>query len=260
VQSGDISFDSSTDIAATEIIEIYYKNGNIECREYLLNNKRHRLDGPAVKTRYANAENRRRIAVSSLNSPILEIKETYFENGNLRSRECFLEGELHRLDGPAYEGFYLDGILLFREWRQNGLLHRLDGPACQEFYKNGALSLHVWYVNNSKHRLNEPAYEAFSEHGKLISRQWYQDDKLHRIGAPAYEEFHHNGALKKHIWCEDGLFHRLDGPAWESFFSNGKRDEFDYWLYDEILTPSEHRQQVALMKLTAKISDRGVSL
>jgi hypothetical protein len=41
------------------------------------------------------------------------------------------EGELHRLEGPAWE--YKDG---YKEWWVNGKLHRLDGPAME--YLNGA--------------------------------------------------------------------------------------------------------------------------
>jgi hypothetical protein len=66
---------------------------------YYLNNKLHRLDGPAIE--HANGT------------------KSWYQNGLL-----------HRIDGPAIE--YPGGS---KHWYQNGLLHRLDGPARE--YLNG---------------------------------------------------------------------------------------------------------------------------
>jgi len=47
--------------------------------------------------------------------------------GILLENECkhwLVNGELHREDGPAYEG--ADGV---KAWYRNGLAHREDGPA-----------------------------------------------------------------------------------------------------------------------------------
>jgi hypothetical protein len=62
---------------------------------YYLNNKLHRIDGPA------------------------EIWVT-------GTKEWWQNGKLHRDDGPAVE--YSNGI---KAWYQNGLRHRLDGPAIE---------------------------------------------------------------------------------------------------------------------------------
>ena len=69
-----------------------YPNGN---KEWYLNGKHHREDGPAVE-RF---------------------------NGH---KEWFLNGKLHREDGPASE--WPDGE---KWWYLNGKLHREDGPACE---------------------------------------------------------------------------------------------------------------------------------
>jgi hypothetical protein len=50
-----------------------------------------------------------------------------------------LDGNLHRLDGPAIE--YCDGD---REWYVNDMLHREDGPAVER--ANGGEK--EWYFNN----------------------------------------------------------------------------------------------------------------
>ena len=65
-------------------------NGN---KEWFLNGKRHREDGPAVER----------------------------TNG---TKEWYLDGYLHREDGPAVEWDSGD-----KEWYLNGRLHREDGPA-----------------------------------------------------------------------------------------------------------------------------------
>ncbi|CAB4196751.1 hypothetical protein UFOVP1290_271 [uncultured Caudovirales phage] len=49
----------------------------------------------------------------------------------------YLEGELHREDGPAVE--YPDGT---KEWWLEGKLHREDGPAVE--YPDGTKE---WYLN-----------------------------------------------------------------------------------------------------------------
>jgi hypothetical protein len=72
---------------------------NGDC-EWYQNDKRHRLDGPAIEC----------------------------ANGD---RYWYQNGKLHRADGPAIE--YANGT---RYWYQNGKLHRLDGPAVE--WANGS--------------------------------------------------------------------------------------------------------------------------
>ena len=63
--------------------------------------------------------------------------------------EYRLNGQLHRIDGPAVE--YLDG---YKEWYANGKRHRLDGPAIE--WSDGHKE---WWVNGKLHRLDGPAVE-----------------------------------------------------------------------------------------------------
>ncbi len=65
------------------------------------------------------------------------------------TKEWFLNGELHRTDGPAIER--ADGS---KEWCLNGELHRTDGPAIE-----GADGSKVWYLRGRLHRTDGPAYE-----------------------------------------------------------------------------------------------------
>jgi len=58
------------------------------------------------------------------------------------SKEWYLNGKLHRLDGPAVE--YADGS---KFWYLNGKLHRTDGPAVE--YADGNKE---WWLNDKLHR------------------------------------------------------------------------------------------------------------
>ena len=53
------------------------------------------------------------------------------------SKMWYLNGELHRTDGPAIE--YADGS---KEWYADGRLHRTDGPAIE--YADGSKA---WYLH-----------------------------------------------------------------------------------------------------------------
>ena len=64
-----------------------------------------------------------------------------------------------------------------KEWYLNGLLHREDGPA-----RERADGCKQWWVNGKKHREGESAIESAGGH-----KSWYKDGKLHREDGPAYE-------------------------------------------------------------------------
>jgi hypothetical protein len=57
-----------------------------------------------------------------------------YDNG---AKEWYLNDQVHREDGPAYEG--VDGT---KAWYLNDQLHREDGPACE--YADGTK---YWYLN-----------------------------------------------------------------------------------------------------------------
>ena len=65
-----------------------------------------------------------------------------------------------------------------KRWYLNGKLHRVDGPAIE--YADGDK---YWYLNGKRHREDGPAIE-FANGSKF----WYLDDKLHRVDGPAIEQ------------------------------------------------------------------------
>ena len=65
------------------------------------------------------------------------------------AKEWYLNGKLHREDGPAVED---DGG--HKHWYLNGKLHREDGPAIE--WADGDKS---WWLNDKLHREDGPAIE-----------------------------------------------------------------------------------------------------
>ena len=70
----------------------------------------------------------------------------------------YLNGKLHRTDGPAIE--YISGT---KSWYLNGKLHREDGPAVE--WNNGD---NCWYLNDKLHREDGPAIEYANG-----DKRWY---------------------------------------------------------------------------------------
>lgn len=74
------------------------------------------------------------------------------------TKEWYLNGKLHREDGPAIEWANDD-----KSWYLNDKLHREDGPA---FEYNGAKE---WWLNGKLHREDGPAVEYAIDGHKF----WY---------------------------------------------------------------------------------------
>lgn len=123
--------------------------------------------------------------------------------------EWYVNGKLHREDGPAYETAC--GI---QEWYQNGKLHRDTGPAvfyprgCRVFPKAlmppNSASPHAatyWYQNGLLHRHGGPAIELIDG-----TKYWYVHGKLHREVGPAVE--HANGTNAFYLY--DKLQYRIE--------------------------------------------------
>ena len=92
-------------------------------------------------------------------------KPVFSFNGR-RDKFWFLNGEIHRENGPACEYVYGD-----KEWFISGKLHREDGPAVQ--YISGYKS---WYMDGKRHRENGPAIEYTIEHVN-VGIGWFLNGK-----------------------------------------------------------------------------------
>ena len=156
--------------------------------------------------------------------------------------QYFIDGKLHRLDGPAEEHadvYYCDNFTRKgnKLWYVNGLLHNLSGPAiiaprCVAWYVNGLLHRtdgpaytnnideYHWYVNGLRHRLDGPA--VVSEYEEI----WYVNGLLHNLSGPAEIKSAYTA------WYVNGLLHNLSGPA--IIYNNG---ECEYWINDVKVEP-----------------------
>ena len=105
-------------------------------------------------------------------------------------KEWFLNGKLHREDGPAIE--CANG---HKEWFLNGNFHREDGPAVE--WANGTKQ---WYLNGKLHREDGPAIEWTDGGGK-----WYLN------GKPMSEDEHKRATSK--ATCE-GKEVEVDGVTY----------------------------------------------
>jgi hypothetical protein len=99
-------------------------------------------------------------------------------------RRWYLNGKLHREDGPAVE--YPNGT---KKWYLYGKYHREDGPAVE--FANGHKG---WYFNGKLNREDGPA--VVHNNG---SKFWFLDDteytekeyykKLYELGKISYDEY-----------------------------------------------------------------------
>lgn len=81
-----------------------------------------------------------------------------FASGN---KHWYLDGKLHRTDGPAVE--YANGN---KRWYLNDNRHRLDGPAVE--YANG--NKH-WYLNDIEYSFSEWLNKTnYTEQEKTLAR------------------------------------------------------------------------------------------
>ena len=114
---------------------------------------------------------------------MIEYTVKVYDNGD---KHWYLNGNLHREDGPAIENSNGD-----KHWYLNGELHREDGPAVEyadgdkHWYLNGKR----WYLNGKRHREDGPAveysngYKSWYLNGeKLTKKEWKKRiKKTHKI-------------------------------------------------------------------------------
>jgi len=72
----------------------------------------------------------------------------YYDNEKMYIERYFMNGYLHREDGPAVIWYYEDGSVKFEKYYQNGELHRLDGPAYIYYYKGFCNTNEKYYIND----------------------------------------------------------------------------------------------------------------
>ncbi len=145
------------------------------------------------------------------------------------------------------ETYYSSGALKTRYYYRNERFHREDAPACLWYREDGILDFCLWLKDGERHREGGPAYEAFYRDGNPSQRGWYKNDRRHREDGPAYEWYHENSTLNHNRWhINSAIYHGNDHIL--EYPTNQLADTI-YCLDGEMLSESEHKRRVLLLKL-----------
>jgi antitoxin component YwqK of YwqJK toxin-antitoxin module len=82
-----------------------------------------------------------------------EVEKEYYESGNVYCESYYINGKIHREDGPAYIWYYDNGDVAYKGYYIKGELHREDGPAIIRYHENGNVWHEYYYLNGE--RLNK---------------------------------------------------------------------------------------------------------
>lgn len=161
---------------------------------YWQNHKKHRepSEGPAVVKRNA-------------------------ETGAVRLEEYWLDGQLHRENGPATIMWTPEGTLSAEQYFWHGIQHREpgEGPALVTYYSTSARG-EIYMRHGKKHRdpKDGPAVISHNPETGAISRQeyWYEGKKVRaprRGPAPVRRRDYRPMAVAVGIFCAGANFFAL---------------------------------------------------
>ena len=68
---------------------------------------------------------------------------------------------------------YYSGEILTKSWYLNGERHRIDGPARIVYTPSGETRVEYWYLNGEKHRTDGPAEIFYNNPREIIDTSWY---------------------------------------------------------------------------------------
>lgn len=117
------------------------------------------------------------------------------------------------------------------EWYINGQSHRMDGPAHIKYHRNGNVSVKAWFVEGVNCNFDDcPAVISYYNNGNFRIKIWVKNGKACNTNSPCITQYHENGNVKQHIWGHHGKFFRADQskPDSEWFTENGKL-ELQIW-------------------------------
>jgi len=184
----------------------YYTSGNsigkVQLIEYMFEGVKHR---PPCDISNGNGKLKDRPALLG-----------YARDGRISSEYYYINGLLHRLDGPAY---ICNEILDFNHqcYHVNGLLHRLDGPAIIGYYPDGNIKNEQYYVNGVS---CIPPSLIKSDKEEPVKIEYYQDGNIEN---------------ERYLVYDKGV--RLDGNLIISYYSNGIKSHTRYYIIDPDYIP-----------------------
>ena len=112
----------------------YYKSGKIQSKEYFLDKKHHRTNGPA--------------------------SIFYYEfSGKIQTEIYWVRDKAHRVNKPAIIDYYPSGQVSYESYCIKDKNHRLDGPARIDYDESGKIESEEYWINDT--HLNK-----FEKYGK----------------------------------------------------------------------------------------------
>ena len=123
-----------------------------------------------------------------------ECKKQYRKNGSVEIEGWYLNGKLHKTDGPAAIYYRRNGSIGMEGWYLNGELNRIDGPAFIYYRRNGSVKTESWYLNDEYidpeenlipiPKTEEEKIELINEiafikdgNGCIFIKEWLRSDK-----------------------------------------------------------------------------------
>jgi hypothetical protein len=122
--------------------------------QYLVNDKKHNENGPAVIWYYESPR-----------------------GVNKREEEWYINGKKHNEKGPAVIWYNGSGNKLGEIWYINGKKHNEKGPAHISYGKSGNKEGEAWHIDGKKHNENGPALILYCKNGNIKKKRWYINDE-----------------------------------------------------------------------------------
>jgi len=170
----------------------------------------------------------------------------------------YVNGKLHRDDGPAFIRFYAHGVNQYCYY-QNDKLHREDGPAVIRYarvYKNGdkykkAIFLQWWMNDEMKNPTGGPVSITLDDDDEIRTVRWNRSDKhsliLNTDQKDVYELQYRN---------ERDQLHCDTGPAVFNYNPYKKTYSFCYHYIEGRYIPDEdYKRSVRFYKLNNFLND-----
>lgn len=80
-----------------------------------------------------------------------DIRELYYDDGKLHTKEYCKDNKYHREDGPAVIWYNKKGEVI-REWYYiNGIKHRENGPAIIWYHADRQIELEEYYIDGVRY-------------------------------------------------------------------------------------------------------------
>jgi len=87
------------------------------------------------------------IYVDTISNKKLIREIQYHVNGKIKNEYYYLDGELHREDGPANIWYYDNGVMCSEHYLLNGKYHRDNGFAKNWYFSNGIIDDAEYWIN-----------------------------------------------------------------------------------------------------------------